>query len=358
MRWTRLVSLEGFLMDKRIVATVGSFLLLALLACVSSTPAAPGTFSYAYATFTPSPWSGNNQEAAYAAAQATLTAGQGRAMELSHQATVVSLAMDQAAAISAQATVDFHQRQLMELSIQATEVSLAMAQAAATQQFIQEQAQLAQNATAAVQSQAATATAQSQAATVIAHNQVAAATATAATYILRVTETAQAQAILAGHAAETAQAQATQTAYPLTATPEAATQAYIVRSREGRERRALWEEFVVTPVKAVITALVVVLLIVGGVLAFRRLMPVLEYRLRNPRGSGNGSPLSLTGGTIVDLEPYDRRLEQQEPALLGHPQLVSDDAPQVEIIDPSEPSIINWVAEAERKLRTEGRTQP
>ena len=343
-------------MDKRFVAAVISLMILALLACVSSTPPAPGTFSYAYATFTPSPWSGNDQEAAYAAAQATLTAGQSRVMELSHQATVVSLNMEQAAAISAQATIDYDQRQLMELSIQATEVSLNMARAAATQQFIREQAQLAQNATVAAQSQAATATAQSQAATVIAHSQAAAATATVATYILQVTQTAQAQAILAGHAAETAQAQATQTAYPLTATPEAATQAYIVRTREGRERRALWEEFVVTPVRAVLTALVIILLIVGGVLTFRRLMPVLEYRLRNPRGSGNVSPLSLPGGTIVDLVPYDRGLELHEPALLGHPQLASDDTLQVEIIDPSEPSIINWVAEAERKLRTQGRT--
>lgn len=278
-------------------------------------------------------------------------------MELSHQATVVSMNMEQAAAISAQATIDYDQRQLMELSIQATEVSLNMARAAATQQFIREQAQLAQNATAAVQSQAATATAQSQAATVTAHNQAVAATATAATYILQVTQTAQAQAILARHAAETAQVHATQTAYPLTATPEAATQAYLVRTREGRERRALWEEFVVTPVKAVITTLVIVLLIVGGVLAFRRFMPALEYRLRNPRGSGNSSPLSLADGAIVDLVPYDRGLELREPALLGLPQLVSDDTPQVEIVDPSEPSIINWVAEAERKLRTQGRTQ-
>lgn len=355
-------------MDKRLVAAIVALAILVLLACVSSTPPAPGTFSYEYATFTPSPWSGSNQEAAYAAAQATLTAGENRAMGLSHQATVVSLNMEQAAAISAQATIDYDQRQLMELSIQATEVSLNMARAAATQQFIREQAQLAQNATAAVQSQAATATAQSQAATAIAHNQAVAATATAhsqavavtataATYILQVTQTAQAQAILVRHAAETAQVRATQTAYPLTATPAAATQAYLVRTREGRERRALWEEFVVTPVKAVLTTLVIVLLIVGGVLAFRRFMPALEYRLRNPRRSGNAIPLSLPDGTIVDLVPYDRGLEMREPVLLGLPQLVSDDTPQVEIIDPSEPSIINWVAEAERKLGTQGRTQ-
>ena len=31
--------------------------------------------------------------------------------------------------------------------------------------------------------------------------------------------------------------------------------------------------------------------------------------------------------------------------------------PQVEVIDPSEPLIINWITEAERKLRTKGEIQ-
>lgn len=39
-------------------------------------------------------------------------------MELSHQATVVSLNMAQAVDVAAQATLDHYQRQLMEVSIQ------------------------------------------------------------------------------------------------------------------------------------------------------------------------------------------------------------------------------------------------
>ncbi len=281
-------------MDKRLVATAISLMVLASLACVSSTPPAPGTSSYAYATFTPSPGSENSHEASYAAAQATLTAGQNRAMELSHQATVVSLDMEQAAAIAAQATIDYDQRRMMELSIEATEVSLNMSRAAATQQFIQDQAQLAQNATTADQSQAATATAQSQAATVIAHNQAVAATATAA-HILRVTETAQAQAILVGHAAETRAGARHADSLSVDSHTARRRPAYIVRTREGRERRALWGGVPPGPPVAVLTTWSLSYSLSAEFWPSDRLMPVLEYRLRNPRGSGNASPLSPSG---------------------------------------------------------------
>jgi hypothetical protein len=172
---------------------------------------------------------GSNQQAEYAAAQATLDSGQSDMMELSHQATVVSLNMEQAANAAAQAKLDDNQRQLMELSIQGTEISQNMAQAAATQQFITEQTQMAWNATATAQSQAAT--------------------ATYSAYMFNVTQTAQAQAILDVQATQTAEAKATRTAYSLTATPGAAIQADIVRARNEAERRALWGEFVVTPLK-------------------------------------------------------------------------------------------------------------
>lgn len=109
---------------------------------------------------------------------------------------------------------------------------------------------------------------------------------------------------------------------------------------------------------AILSAVVIILLIAGGVITFRRLLPIVEFRLRNPYGDLNMPPRSLIDGTIVDLGPCDDRLEQPDLHPLNHPQLASDETPQVEIIDPSEPSIISWVAEAERKLRTEGRTQP
>jgi len=224
----------------------------------------------------------------------------------------------------------------MELAYQATVVSLNMAQAAATQQFITQQTQIAWNTTATAQSQAAT--------------------ATYSAYVLNATQTAQAQAILDVQATHTAQAHATQTAYSLTATPFAALQAHIVRTRNEAERRALWGEFVVTPLKVILLTLVVLLLIVGGVMAYRRLMPVLELRLRTI-WRDNDSPLLLVDGTIVDSDASHHRLTQQELTLLEHPALPGDEMPEVEIVGSSEPSITNWIIEAEQKLHSIGPMQ-
>lgn len=337
-------SLEGFPMNKRLITMIIALVILALLACETATPPAPEISS------------GDSQEAAYVAAQATLTAGQSEVMALSHQATVVSLNMEQAANAAAQATVDYNQRQLMELSIQSTAVSQDIARAVATQQAITSQTQMVESATATAQSQASTASAQDQAVAATAQSQ--AATATYSAYVLDVTQTAQVQGILDTRAAGTAQAHATLTAYPLTATPEAAIQAEIVRNREERERRSLWEEFVITPLRLALSIVFVFLLVVGGVMAYRRLMPVLEFRLRNPRGNGNTIPSFPMECTIVDLDPHQHPLTQQELPLLKHPQLPLDETPQVEIIDPSDPSIINWVTEAENRLRTDGRIHP
>jgi hypothetical protein len=300
-----------------------SFMAVALLACDNVTEPLPGSIG------TPQP--------GYDAAQSTLDYGQSQMKELSHQATVVALNMAQAANAAEQATLDYHQRQMMELAYQATAVSLNMAQAAATQQFIAEQTQMAGNATATAQSQAAT--------------------ATYSTYVLNVTQTAQAQAMLDVQSTQTAQANATQTAYSLTATPWAAFQADIVRTRNVAERRALWGDYVVTPLKVILSTLVVLLLIVGGMLAYRRLMPVLELRLRTI-SRDNDSPLLLVDGTFVDPDPQNRRLTQRGSRRLIHPRLPSDSAIQVEIIDSSEPSITNWITEAEQKLRSDGWIQP
>jgi hypothetical protein len=286
----------------------------------------------AYRSVTRPELSGDNPEEAYVAAQATLASGQSEMMELSHQATVVSQNIDQAADAAAQATRDYHQRQLMELSIQGTEVSQNMARAAATQQFIAEQTRTVWNATATAQSQAAT--------------------ATYSAYNLNVTQTAQAQAILDVRATETAQANATRTAYSLTATPWAAIQADILRTRNENERRARWEEFVVTPLKAILFTLVALLLIVGGVRAYLRLMPVLELRLRTI-SRGNDSPLLPADGMIVD--PHHRRLTHWVQRLPTLSQRPSDEMPLVEIIAPSDPSVALWLAEAEEKLRREWR---
>jgi hypothetical protein len=295
---------------KRNIATmlIFIFIAVALLACESIT--APGTGSI-------------QTSQPYAAAQSTLDSGQSQMMELSHQATVVSLNMEQAANAAAQSTLDYNQQQMMELAYQATAVSLNMAQAAATQQFITEHTQMAWNATATAQSQAAT--------------------ATYSAYILNVTHTAQVHA--------------TQTAYSLTATPWAAIQEDIVRTRNEAERRAWWGDFVVTPLKVILSTLVVLLLIVGGVMAYRRLMPVLELRLRTI-WRDNDSHLLLIDGMIVDPAPPHRQLTQREPHQATLTRRSNFETPQVEITDPSEPSVINWITEAEQKLRTDGWIQP
>ena len=322
-------------MNKRSIAMMIILVVLALIMWRIATQPRSGTPS-AYPTFAPSPLSGADQEAAYAAAQATYAASQSEMQELAHQATVVSLNMNQAANAAAQSTLEYYQRELMELSIQSTAVSQNMARAAATQQSIQEQTRMAWNAEATAQSQAAT--------------------ATWSATILEVTQTAQAQAILDARVAQTAQANATRTAYSLTATPAAAIQAEMARARYEFERRVLWEEFIVSLMKLMVP-LLVLLFIVGGVIAYWRLLPVLEFRLRHRRGNGNMSPLLLTDGRVVDSDPhYHRGLERLELRPLRPPQL--DETPPVEIIDPSEPSVVNWITEAEHKLRSDRGIQP
>ena len=315
------MQVERHAMNKRRISMVlvATLMLLAAVACESATP-----LDYGQPFATLSPYSQEGLQAAQVAAQATLAAGQNEIAELSYQATVVSLNMAQAADAAAQATRDFNQRQLMELSIRATEVSQNMARAAATQQFIAGQTQTMWNATATAQSQAAT--------------------ATYSTYILNVTQTVQAQAMLNIQASQTAQVNATQTANSLTATPWAALQADIVRKQDSSDRRAWWGDFVVTPLTVILVTLIVVLLIVGGIMAYRQLMPVVELRLRTI-SRDNDSPLLLVDGMFVDSNPvYD--------------QLPGELTPQVEIIGPSEPSITNWITEAEQNLHRYGRKQP
>ncbi len=306
-------------MNKRRISVmlISALLILAAMACENTTP-----LEAAQPFGTPSPYNQEALQAAYAAAQATLVSGQSEIMELSHQATLVSLNMDQAANAAEQATLDYNQRQLMELSIRATEISQNMARAAATQQLKIEQTRIARNATDSAQSQAAT--------------------ATYSAYILNVTETAQAKAML--------DVQATQNAYSLTATPWAITQADITRTRNETERRAWWEEFVVTPLIVILLTLVVLLLIVGGVLVYQRLKPAPDTTEREDE-----SPLRLVDGMIVDSDPRPREMTGgvlRQHNLTQHP---SDETPQVEIIGPSEPSITNWITEAERKLRSDER---
>ena len=241
---------------------------------------------------------------------------------------MVGLDLSQAANAVEQTTLDYNQRQMMELAYQAT-ASAWTWPVLPRQRFLAEQTQMAWNTTATTQSLVATTTAQSQAATATAQSQ--AATATNFAYKLNITQTAQAKAIFDFQATYTAQANATQAAYSLTATPWAAIQANILRTRNEAERRALWGEFVVTPLKLILITLVVLLLIVGGVMAYIRLIPVLELRLRSI-SRYNERPTLLVDGRIVDPDPNHRQLSQPGVHLLKHPQLPSDNTPPVKLL--------------------------
>jgi hypothetical protein len=323
-------------MNKRLFVKISIFtlLILTLYACDSATQGGSGQ-PFVYQTSAYSTMPGNNQEAAYAAAQATLAVGQSHMMELSHRATSVSLQMAQAANAVAQSTQDEYQRQLMELSIQGTEVSLNIAQAAATQQSILQQTQRPLDAAATAQSRAVIATD-------VANAQ-------------NVTRTAQYQAYLNIQATQYAQANATRKAEALTATPLAAIQAGIVRTRNEAEQRTLWSDYFLTPLKVILATLIVFLLIVGGVMAFRRLMPLLELRLRTVDTRYGGSALLLDGKITDPIHPQ-RLLTKDGLGLGEYSQPPTVNAVQVEIIGPSEPSIINWVNEAEQELRSAGRS--
>ena len=276
----------------------------------------------AYLALTPSSLPGTNQEADYAAAQATLAAGQSEIADLSHQATVASLSRNQLADAAAQATLDSDQRKLMELSIRATEIGQNMAQAAATQQFIIEQTQLAQNATIAAQSQAAT-----------------------ATYA--------ANALFVALAAQRAEANASLTAYSLTATPLAAIQADLARTQGQAARRAWWGAFVVTPLTLFLLFLVALLLIVGGMMVYLRLIPELKFRRRTV-SRVNRSPLLLVEGRVVERDPPTRQSVPGQPGRAYLPPLPGGGPVQVEVVDPSAPSVVNWIAEAEQELHAAG----
>jgi len=343
---------------RRCIATmlIFTFLVLALAACGSFDTPVPGT-PLTHPAFTPSPLSSDNQAMEYAAAQATLSSGQSEMTDLSRQATVVSQNMTLAAA-----TQQFIIKQTQMGGDATATVQSQDATAAAQNQGATATSQ-SQDATAIAQNQGATATSQSQDATAIAQNQAATATAqsqdataTDSAYVRNVTETVQAQVVLDVQGTHTAQANATLAAYSLTATPWAAIQADIVRTRNESNRRAWWGEFVATPLKAILFTLLVLLLIVGGVLVYRRLMPVLELRLRTIRRV-NDSPLLLMDGTFVDHEPPHRRLDQRVMHQPNLSQFPSYETLQVEIIDPLDPSIALWIEETEQKLRTDGRIQ-
>jgi len=310
---------------------------------------------------------------AYALAQATIDSGQSQLSDLSNRATQLSLNISQAAKDAAQSTQDANQRQKADLDYQSTIVSLNMAQAVATQKYLTRQTSMARDATTAAQSSAATAaqaaylanvnqTAQVQAiqdAQALQTAQAAATltaypmTATQSAYLVNETQTAQVQVILNAQATQTGQAIANLAAYPLTATPYALTQAALLMQEYGREQQSFMNQ-VVTPLMPYIAAFVLLLLILGIILAYRRftLKPLPRF-LQAPRVLVTPGPLVMIDA--VDADRDSPQIHQIVPLVLApvNPPPPGENIVHVEIVDSTEPPFAHWIADVEQQLANE-----
>jgi len=172
------------------------------------------------------------------------------------------------------------------------------------------------------------------------------------------TQTAQAQAILDARVQQTGQAVAALTAYPMTATPLAETQAALLLQQYDRERQS-FEDQVVIPLIPFMIILVIVLLILGVVLVYRRLMQ--QNRIYRPRylpSMDASPPLPLIDAVIVDQES---RVPQESPRQLPEvslPDLVRLTQNQVEIVEATEPPFSHWISDLEYQLAAEGKQAP
>jgi hypothetical protein len=280
------------------------------------------------------PGSIDNLNPDYGYAQATMDYGQRQLLDLSRRSTEVSQEMVRAADSAAQTTLEYNQRRQLDLDFQATYISLNITQAAATQEFLAQETRLAVQATAVAESDAAT--------------------ATQAAYVVLVTQTAQAQAIIDAQAQQTAQVVAAMTAYPMTATPFAMTQAALLMQQYGREQQA-FENQIITPLMPFIVFFLVLMVILVIILAYRRFMLGSWSRLmRIGSGSLNPRPRVMIDGVILDVDPNTSRTIPSTLGPVSVASLPGKNVIQVEIIDPTDPSVAHWIAEVEQQLDNEG----
>ncbi|MEA3349743.1 MAG: hypothetical protein U9Q82_03895 [Chloroflexota bacterium] len=195
---------------------------------------------------------------------------------------------------AAQATLAAGQAEAQNMAIQSTRVALNFTQAVATEAAFVRQTQRVEQSTATAQ--VAQATAQQAALNTTA-------TANQQTHLHAVAQTASLAQTQADQATQTADAAHTATAWPQTATPLAATQQVIIARAEAAQRRAHWEQILI-PSKVIfldiLGCVILVLLTLGGMRAYRRLLPALEMRLGTiPRGP-HDAPLILFNDLIID----------------------------------------------------------
>ena len=98
-------------------------------------------------------------------------------------------------------------------------------------------------------------------------------------HINTVTAQAESAAIANAQSTATHQAIASATAWPQTATPLAATEIAIIAEATETERRLYWSRYV-SPFLLFLGAAILLSIITGAIIAFRRLLPVWELRAR------------------------------------------------------------------------------
>ena len=210
------------------------------------------------------------------------------------------------------------------------------------------------------------------------------------------TATAQAAIVVTVNAQSTAthQAIASATAWPQTATPLAATEIAIIAEAADTERRLYWATFV-SPFLLFLSAIVLIAIIVGAIVAFRRLLPVWELRARtiiSPDGETitylpaseeiktlmpgrsfgaalhSGKDETIVSGVASDPILQDRvvarnqaarlmaslppgRTPQEAQRLLAPPKdESSNNLPIIEVIDAEVVPVKNWIEEVSEKF--------
>ncbi len=168
-------------------------------------------------------------------------------------------------------------------------------------------------------------------------------------------ETSQAQTLVNAQVLQTNQAAAAMTSFPMTATSYASTQAAGVVQEYDREQQAFLNR-IVDPLIPILATLVLVLFIVFILVVYRRYMAIpFSRRPRFGRRAVNPARLILEGRVLEDLVS-----RHQPPTASERPPVTPIEQPvenkiHVEIVDPADPPIIQWIAEAEQKLIDDGK---
>jgi hypothetical protein len=245
--------------------------------------------------------------------------------------------MVQAANAAAQTTIEYNQKQQLDLAFQATNISLNITQAAATQEFFANETKISNQATAIAEMKAAT--------------------ATQAAYLVYLDRTVQAQATIDAQTQQTAEAIAAMTSYPMTATPLAMTEAALIMQQYGREQRA-FEDQIVTPLMPFFVLFIVLLGILVIILTYRRFMTGSWTRLlRLSSGFINPKHQVMIDGVILDVDDKTSRINPSGLVPVST-NLPGKNVIQVEIVDPSHPSVSLWIDEVEQQLDINGKENP